>query len=243
MRPGLGTRKESFIYCGVLKNRGARLLAGVGLTSLAISAGSTATVLGSETPDDLPFGAGSLSPLLAQPSSDTSVTVGLTVAQTSPARPTLDLRGRSIGRDETEDYKVETRVPRIPCPGEYRFHAATEDTSNGNSSSYSALLRLFDPSVHPPGARCGGSPPPLPGQMRVLLQSRVDRLFLVQGARSNAGAFEGKLSLSSVPECNKNYTLEAALNLSGWSRSVEFKVQAIEINTTLQGRPAESKRC
>lgn len=244
MRPGLGTRKESFIYCGVFKNGGARLLAGVGLTSLVISLGLPPTALGGETPDDpslkntTPF-----SPLLAEPSSDTSVTIGLTVAQKSPVRPALDLRGRSISRNETEDYKVEARIPRIPCPGEYRFHAATEDTSNGNSSSYSALLRLFSPSVHPAGARCGGSPPPLPGHMSVLMQDRVDRLFLVQGVRSNAGAFEGRLSLSSVPECDKSYTLETTLDLAGWSRSVEFKAQAIEIDTTLQGRPAESKRC
>ncbi len=213
------------------------------MTSLVISLGSPSTALGSETADPSLESIALFSPLFAQPSSGTSVTIGLTVAQTSPVRPTLDLRGRSIGRDETEAYKVETRIPRIPCPGEYRLHAATEDTSNGNSSSYSALLRLFSPSVHPAGARCGGSPPSLPGHMSVLMQDRVDRLFLVQGARSNAGAFEGMLSLSSVPECDKSYTLEAILDLAGWSRRVEFKVLTIEIDTALQGRPAESKRC
>jgi hypothetical protein len=181
--------------------------------------------------------------LRGERSTDTSVTIGLKVARTNPAHPTFDLRGRSIDRHEVGAYKVDTRVSQIPCPGEYRFEAATEDSSNGNSSSYSALLRLSDPVTHPSGARCGGAPPPLRGQMSILLQNRVERLFLAKGTRSNGGAFGGKLFLSSLPECDKTYVLEAALDLDDWSRSAEFKAQAVKIDTTLQGRPAESKRC
>lgn len=244
MRPGLGTRREIFIYCGVSNRGGFRLLAGASLTGLVIALVSPTIALGRVPPDDPPLeNATPFSSLPAEPSSDTSVTIGLKFAQTNPMRPTLDLRGRSIGHEETGAYKVETNISRTPCSGEYRFHAATEDTSNGNSSSYSALLRLFSPSSHPAGARCGGAPPSLPGRMSVLLQDRVERLFLVQGSRSNAGAFEGSLSLASLPECDKNYTLETTLDLAGWSRKFEFKVQAIKINTTLQGRPIESKRC
>ncbi|HET8863197.1 MAG TPA: hypothetical protein VFM94_08105 [Solirubrobacterales bacterium] len=218
------------------------LLACIGLVALALLPAPTA--LARVTANDPPPGiAPPFSPLLAESSSDTSVAVGLTVARTDPVRPTLDLRGRSIDRNEPEAYKVDTHVSRLPCPGEYRFHAGTEDTSNGNSSSYSALLRLFDGSTRPAGARCGSKPPPLPGRMSIRLQDQVNRLFVIKGGRSNGGAFEGSLSLSSLPACDKTYTLEATLALKDWSRSAEFKVRAIEIHSTLQRRPVEDKRC
>lgn len=177
------------------------------------------------------------------PASDSSITLGLRVARTNPVRPTLDLRGTTVGRDNPGAFRVETHIARIPCPGEYRFDAAEEDSSNGNSSTYSALLRLFDPSIRPAGSRCGGPPPLLPGRVNVLLQDRVDRLFVVRGARSNGGAFEGGLSFSRLPQCDRSYELEADLDLAGWSRSAEFKVQVLEIHTTLQGRPVQSERC
>lgn len=184
-----------------------------------------------------------LLPLVAESSSDTSVAIGLTVARTNPVRPAFDLRGRSIDRKEPGEYTVGTQVSRIPCPGEYRFRAGTEDTSNGNSSSYSALLKLFDPSTRPIDARCGGRPPALPGRMSIRLQDQADRLFAVKGGRSNAGPFEGHLSLASLPECDRTYVLEATLNLTGWSRSAEFKVRAIELRSALQGRIVEEKQC
>lgn len=221
---------------GECNRPGLRLLAWGGLVALALTPALPAT-FGRAEP------AGPSSPLLGQASSDTSVTVGLTVARTDPMRTTLALRGRSVDREEPAAYAVDTRVPRIPCPGEYRFHAATEDTSNGNSSSYTALLRFFDPSIRPAGARCGVTPPPRPGRMRVLLQNREQRLLSVKGGRSNAGPFEGRLSLLSLPECDRTYELAAGLDLAGWSRSVEFKVQTISYSTTLQGSPADGERC
>lgn len=219
-----------------------RLLACVGLAALALALSATPALARVAVTDPLGI-APPLSPLLAESSSDTSVAIGLTVARTNPVRPTLDLRGRSIDRNEPEAYRVDTHVSRIPCPGEYRFHAGTEDTSNGSSSSYSALLKLYDPSTRPAGARCGGRPPALPGRMSVRLQDQVDKLFAVKGGRSNAGAFEGRLSLSSLPECDRTYVLETTLDLTGWSRSAEFKVRAIEVSSTLQGRSIEDKQC
>jgi hypothetical protein len=221
-----------------------RLLACGGLATLASTLTMQATALGLTTGDQRPLKLDEpLLPLLAESSSDTSVVIGLTVARTNPVRPTLDLRGRSIDRTEPGAYEVNTHVSRLPCPGEYRFHASTEDTSNGNSSSYSALLKLFDGSTHPAGLRCGGKPPPLPGRMSLRLQDQIDRLLLIKGGRSNAGAFEGRLDLASLPECNKTYTLEATLDLNGWRRSAEFKVRAIEVSSTLQRKPVEDKRC
>jgi hypothetical protein len=205
---------------------------------------TSAATVGRSTARHSPFGGPPhLSPLAAESSSDTSVIIGLTVAQTDPVRPTLDLRGRSVDRNEPGTYEVDAHVSRIPCPGEYQFHAATEDTSNGNSSSYSALLRLFDPSPRLPGAHCGRTPPPHPGRMSVRLQDRTENLFTVKGGRSNAGAFEGRLDFSSVPECDKTYTLDATLDLAGLSRRVEFNVRAIELNVNLPGRATEDKRC
>ncbi len=226
------------------QGRRLRRVAGAGLVTflLALTPPVVAPrhVIAVDTPleIDQPF-----LPPSAESSSDTSVVIGLTVARTNPVSPTFDLRGRSIDRRKPGEYEVGTHVSRIPCPGEYRFRSGTEDTSNGNSSSYSALLRLFSPSTQPADARCGGRPPAIPGRMSIRLQDQVDTLFLVKGGRSNAGAFEGHLSLSSLPECDKTYTLKATLNLTDWSRSAEFKVRAIELKSTLQGRTIEDRQC
>jgi len=211
---------------------------------LALVLSAPGAALGHIRTEPSPFEIASpLSPLSAESSRDTSVVIGLTVARTNPVSPTLDLRGRSVDSHEPGAYKVDAHVSRIPCPGEYRFHAATEDTSNGDSSSYSALLRLFSPSAQPPGVGCGGAAPSLPGRMSVRLQDRTEELFSVTGGRSNAGPFAGDLLLSSVPECDKTYVLEATLDLAHWDRSVEFKVQAIKLNATVQRRTIEDKRC
>lgn len=217
---------------------------GGGLVALALALPIQAMALGATSagPRSLVLSE-PLVPQLAGSSSDTRVTIGLTVARTDPVRPTLDLRGRSIDRSEPGAYEVHTHVSRLPCAGEYRFYAGTEDTSNGNSSSFRAQLRLFDGSTSPAGARCGGKPPPLPGYMSLRLQDRIDRLLVIKGGRSNGGAFDGRLDLASLPECDKTYTLEAKLDLNGWKRTGEFKVRAIEVSSTLQRKPIEDKRC
>lgn len=217
---------------------------GGGLVALALALPIQATALGATWagPSSLRLSE-PLVPQIAESSSDTSVVIGLTVVRTNPVRSVFDLNGRSVDREEPDEYKVGTNVSRIPCPGEYRFRAGTEDTSNGNSSSYTALLRLFSPSTRPAGARCGIEPPPLPGSMRIRLQDQADRLFAVKGSRSNGGEFGGRLFLSSVPQCDRTYSLEAALNLTGWSRSAEFKARAIEFRSTLQGRIIEDREC
>lgn len=174
---------------------------------------------------------------------DPSVTIGLQAIHSNALRPTLDLRGHSIDREDSEAFSVDTHLSRVPCPGEYRFKAAEENSSNGNSSTYDALIRLAAPTAHPVGGRCGGALPPVRGQMSVLLQDRIDSLFVVKGSRSNGGAFGGRLTLSSLPQCHKSYTLEVNVDLTGWSRNLEFRVQVLEVNTTLQGEPAESDRC
>jgi hypothetical protein len=200
------------------------LLANASLATLALAWASPAGAWG--------FGGG-----------DPSVTIGLQAIHSNSLRPTLDLRGHSIDHEDSEAFSVDTHLSRVPCPGEYRFEAAEENSSNGNSSTYDALIRLAGPTAHPAGERCGGALPPVRGQMSVLLQDRIDSLFVVKGSRSNGGAFGGRLTLSSLPQCHKSYTLEVNVDLTGWSRSLEFRVQVLEVNTTLQGEPAESDRC
>lgn len=174
---------------------------------------------------------------------DPSVTIGLQAIHSNSLRPTLDLRGHSIHRDDSEAFSVDTNLSRVPCPGDYRFEAAEEDSSNGNSSTYDALIRLVGLTDHPAGGRCGGALPPVRGHMSVLMQDRVNRLFVVKGSRSNGGAFGGRLTLSSLPQCDRSYTLEANVDLVDWNRSLAFRVQVLEVNTTLQGKSIESERC
>jgi len=174
---------------------------------------------------------------------DSSVAIGLEVTKKGLASPALALRGRSVDRDRPGVFSVSTDVSQLPCPGQYVFHADTENDSNGNSSSYDALLRLYDPSSQPPGARCGIAPPPLPGRLSVLFQGAKTTLFSVRGSRANAGAFEGELLLASVPACDERYTLEATLDLSGWSRHAEFKAETLWYRTTLQGEKPIGERC
>lgn len=174
---------------------------------------------------------------------DASVAIGLEVTKRGLTNPALALRGRSVDRDQPGLFSVSTRVSQLPCPGQYVFHADTENDSNGNSSSYEALLRLYDPSSQPPGARCGIAPPPLPGRLSVLFQGPKTTLFSNRGSRANAGSFEGGLLLASVPVCDESYTLNAALDLSGWSRQAEFKVETLWYRTTLQGEKPAGERC
>jgi len=174
---------------------------------------------------------------------DSSVAIGLKITRTGLASSALALRGRSVDRQHPGTFSVSTDVSQLPCPGQYLFHADTENDSNGNSSSYDALLRLYDPSSRPSEAGCGLTPPPLPGRLSFLLQGPKTRLFSIEGGRSNAGAFEGGLLFASTPECNRGYTLEASLDLTGWSRYAKFKVETLWYRTTLQGEKPSGERC
>ena len=174
---------------------------------------------------------------------DSSVAIGLKITKAGLANSALALRGRSVDREHPGTFSVSTDISQLPCPGQYLVHADTENDSNGNSSSYNALLRLYDPSSRPTGAGCGISPPPLPGRLSVLLQGPKTRLFSVKGGRSNAGAFEGDLLFAATPECNQPYTLEATLDLAGWSRYAKFKVETLWFRTTLQGEKPSGERC
>jgi hypothetical protein len=155
----------------------------------------------------------------------------------------LGLRGNRTSPGNSGTFKVAASIYSVPCPGEYRFEAAQENTGNGNSATYTALIRLFDPSSHPPGARCGVSPPPLPGRVSVSLAALDDELFVLHGTRRNPGPFKGTLSFVSFLQCNRPYRLETALDLAGWTRSLDFRLQVLEVNATLQGKKLPGERC
>jgi hypothetical protein len=219
--------------------------ANVGLAALFLALAPPVAAVGDTGDGDNPPEVGqAFRPTIVEKSAmDSSVTIGLELTRKGTEKPALSLRGNSISREEPSAFRVDTHIARIPCPGEYRFDAAEEDSSNGNSSTYSALIRLLSFSAHPADSRCGASLPPLPGRMSIYLQDRVEAFFAVQGARSNAGPFKGPLSFNGVPQCDRDYRLETELDLARWSRSVDFKVKVIQIDVTLQGKSIESKRC
>ena len=176
-------------------------------------------------------------------SAESSITVGLEVSRSGAERPLLAVRGYRNGPGATGTFEVDADVSRIPCPGAYRFEAAQENTRNGNSATYTALIKLLDPELRPPGARCGVAPPPLSGQIRIALGARESEPFVLRGERRGGGQFKGRLSFISFPECDRPYQLKTALDLAGWDRNVDFRVRILEVDATIQGKKVLDERC
>ena len=65
----------------------------------------------------------------------------------------LHLRGLRTTPGNSSAFDVSAYITRVPCQGQYLFTAAQENTLNGNSQTYDALIRLFE--AHPAGGRCG----------------------------------------------------------------------------------------
>jgi hypothetical protein len=167
----------------------------------------------------------------------------LEVSRIGSERPTLDVRGSRTSPGNSGPFKVNADISRIPCPGEYRFEAAQENTGNGNSATYTALIKLFDLVSHPADARCGISPPPFPGSESVSLGVLKSEFFVLEGTRPDAGPFKGTLTFDHFLQCGKGYRLETTLDLTGWRRSFDFKVRVLEVKATLQGRKIPDERC
>ena len=231
------------MYGNVFARRGQSVaVASIGLTLLLVPM-LPASAFGQMAAGDPRLDIDPTAPLLAESSKESSITLGLEISRTDAARPTLDLRGHRTTPGNSGTFKVGANISRIPCPGEYRFEAAQENTGNGNSATYTALVKLFDPSSHPPGARCGVSPPPLPGRVSVSLATLDSELFVLHGTRRSAGQFKGTLSFVSFLECGRAYRLETALDLAGWNRSFDFGLRVVEVNATLQGKKLPDERC
>lgn len=220
-----------------------RLLTIGGLATLAFAWMLPADAFGLGAPGDAPFETDYAVPLVAESSADPSVTLGLVVRESGAERPTLDLRGSRTNPGNSGPFNVSTHISHIPCAGEYLFTAAQENTLNGNNATYAALIRLFDPEAHPAGARCGVSPPRLPGDMEISLSVLENKIFILEGDRENGGPFNGTLAFDMLSQCGKDYRLRTELDLAGWMRDVEFSVRVLEFKVTFQGRALPTQRC
>lgn len=228
---------------------GWRLLASTGLAMLVLTWMPPASALGREAPSDTPFAIASPNRLIAESSAKTSITLGLEVLQTDAEELTmLELHGRRTAANNSAPFKVSVPIARVPCPGSYLFTAGQEDTLNGNTVTYTALIRLFDPDARPAGARCGVRPPQLPGRLEMILSTpernghEKKDTFLLEAEREGTGPFGGTLTFKQLPEC-RDYRLRTALDLDGWERVVDFKVQILEFKWTFQGREVKPQRC
>jgi hypothetical protein len=186
----------------------------------------------------------STGPFAAEGLARASVTLALALAGADgQERPVLDLRGRRTQPDNSSLFRVSAHVSQMPCSGEYRLTSAQEDDLTGNSETYTALIKLFEPEAHPPGTRCGIPPPRLPGHVEITLHDAEERTFRLDADRHGGGPFGGSLMFRIYPECDRDYRLETDLDLSGWSRSIEFKLRVLEFSATFQGRRIPTQRC
>lgn len=239
----LGTSTEERpTYSAVFKRVGLSLTS-IGLAVLALAWTMPADAFGLVASSDKPFETDHAVPLVAESSTDASVTLGLVVHESGAERPTLNLRGSRADPGNSGPFDVSTRVSQVPCAGEYLFTAAQENTLNGNNETYAALIRLFDPEAHPAGARCGISPPRLPGHLEVSLSVLESKIFSLKGDRENGGPFNGTLAFDMFPQCGRDYRLGTELGLAGWTRKVEFNVRVLEFKVTFQGRALPAQRC
>jgi hypothetical protein len=227
----------------VFHRRGRRLLASASLAALALAWTLPARTCALEAPRETSYSESTGQPA-AESAARASVTLALALANSDgEERPVLDLRGRRTQPDNSSLFRVSAQVSRIPCPGEYRLTSAQEDDLTGNTETYTALIKLFEPEAHPAGTRCGLSPPRLPGHVEIILHDPEERTFRLDADREGGGPFGGSLMFRIYPECDRDYRLETDLDLSGWSRSIEFRVRVIEFSATFQGRRIPTQRC
>ncbi len=184
---------------------------------------------------DLPAESALLDPTGAESSIRESFTLGFKIGNTKADRSKLDLRGTRSSGGNSGPFRANMTIHSVPCPGEYFFSGGQENTRNGNSMEYLGLLRLYGLEMSPASARCGIAVPPRSGKAEVSLGMPERLIFdLSEAERTNDGAFGGKLTFRVFPPCG-TYRLRIALDLTGWRRSVNFKVQVIEFEATYQG--------
>lgn len=152
------------------------------------------------------------------------------------------VRGARSNRPANADFSIWARMTRIPCAGRYRLSAASENTANGNSWSYVAMVTLGRSSIRPPSARCGI--PLLPQSERVSVRlirdHKQDLVALHSGRR---GLASGTLSVSGMPDCAHGDRLKAMLELGSAGREYRFDVRVRTVELRLQGEPIQRQRC
>lgn len=181
---------------------------------------------------------------LASPETELSSSktiVALSLTRAGKAKEAVAIRGASIGTDPTRFSAVAT-FSQIPCPGQYRYEAQTENQKNGALSAYSAIVSLapLSPDRDPP---CGDAPPPRPGAAEISISSEGEPIDSIDGRGSGSGGFFGELTTTSQPECDRRYTVTFDLDLRGWARSIRYRLKvdrwrAEALGQTLENHPS-----
>jgi hypothetical protein len=163
---------------------------------------------------------------------------------TPQGKKLLVTRGSSIAKSEGETFAASTKVMRIPCPGEFRFEAETEDVRTGAVTAYSATINLSQFRTKPPGVACGLSIPPVPGRGSVVLKGGSSASPLrLEGQRGGFGNFIGRLHVSGFPVCDISYELQAEFHLRGWDRAFYYAAQFDEAHLLYPGTVTPPLNC
>ena len=112
-------------------------------------------------------------------------------------------------------YRATAHLPRIPCPGAYRFTAVGANLRDGTTSEYVGELALKRLKISGTALACGATLPARFGRssarvemVGVSSQNR-DRRIALTGARVEDGAFNGVMDITSI-FCPGPYRLLAA---------------------------------
>lgn len=175
--------------------------------------------------------------------SESSITVGLKVNRDGAEEPTLVVRGHRATSSPLGRFDVSADITHVPCPGEYRFEAAQENSDNGNSIAYGAQIVLFDPESQPSSSKCGIAPPHQPGKVSVTLEEGDRRPFALDARRRGGDLFSGSLSFKRFLECDRPYRLEARFALGAWNRIYSFGVRVKETDISVPGREPSASPC
>lgn len=175
--------------------------------------------------------------------SASSITVGLKVNHNGAEQPTMVVRGHRATPSPLGKFNVNASLPHVPCPGDYRFEAAQENTENGNSIAYGAQITLFDNEPQSARVDCGSVPPSRGGRVKVTLEAANKEPFVLRVSRDGGGLFGGTLDFTKFLECDQAYRLEASFDLAGWDRVYSFGVRVNEIDISVPGKKPSSSPC
>ncbi|MET0304619.1 MAG: hypothetical protein ABW196_00125 [Solirubrobacterales bacterium] len=219
------------------KTEGWRLLAGAILIALISVCSLPRAAHALET---VPFDGGLTGFPIAESATRASFTIALDLVETKgDEQEVLELRGRRTTSGNTGTYNVSAGVSATPCPGTYRLSADQENSLNGYTLTYGALMKLVKPAGLPAGAGCDQLPR---STGRVLMGLRnpvigpLATVFALDVRKQGGGTFAGTLMSGALPACAGGYRLETELVLPGRRRSLDLEVQMLEVRRYIQGQ-------
>lgn len=167
--------------------------------------------------------------------------LGLSLVRAATGREVLEIRGASIASSATQFSGVAT-VPRVPCPGSYRYELQSENQETGALSSYSALFTLA-PMGSDQVPLCGDLLPSPPGTLRISISGLEETIDFRRGWRNGSGSFFGTFAIGAQPVCDQTYTVSLSADLRGWDRDVRYRLEVADWKAEAQGRELESHDC